>query len=70
MKANIWLLTVIRHTRRANIGGWSKPREVSGGDKRKRMKNPVGSKRPDETNRHRIYMAVISVIVCVIDVQF
>lgn len=67
MKANIWLLTVIRRTCQGIIGGENKPEE-SNTDKR-RMKNPVGSNRPDDTNRLRVYTALIRAIVCVMDVQ-
>lgn len=68
MKANIWLLTVIRRTCQGIICGENKPEEANTADKR-RMKNPVGSNRPDETNRRRVYTALIRAIVCVMDVQ-
>lgn len=68
MKANIWLLTVIRRTCQRIISNENKPGKANTEDKR-RMKNPVGSNRPDETNRHRICIALIRAIVCVMDVQ-
>lgn len=61
MQANIWLLTVIRCTCRVIISGGNKPEEA--------MKNQVGSKRPDETNRRRIHIEVIGAIICEVDVQ-